>query len=374
MTVEKDSYLPSVAGLKQNVDDVLSYVLLTTVISGTESKEECFRWWNKAVDLVLRLGFDFEARAAGNTQFSGHIPSEESYEERRRAFWLVFALDRHLAFTFNEPLRLQNFDCEVLCPLPEWIWQSPEGVSLKNVPTRTYGPPTQINGTGFFEYFLPLMNGLGNILELRSRDLGEADKALKVMTIEAMLADCEESLHALEVVKKALDPGTLQGNCFILPISCSSFGDPADERHTDDQRAELPTSYGKYIVQVLQGLLEETKEVAFSINGAGKGFKTGDCIADIMQVDKHLSFMPFLFGVYLFHGSLSFLSLTGQMTLAKADEKAKRGVGAIVRAHEVALRSLDTSFQVRSDFKVFSEYPNVKRGTSHVSSGSIPAW
>ncbi|KAL4808595.1 hypothetical protein BDV18DRAFT_157538 [Aspergillus unguis] len=353
---ESDAYPPFDNVPEQNVDDVLSYVLLACVAAGSVAREECFTWWSKAVFLVKKLGFNSEARIAEGTPFAQQMSllARKEYEERRRAFWLVYALDRHLSFSFNEPLQLHDSECQVLCPLPEWIWRDMDNIPLENIPIRTCGPPTQVSGTGFFEYFLPLMAILGDILELRSGNqhprLGGSGDVFRAEGIQEMLSDCQFSLQILEAIGAPANPIIPDGNFPIVPILPSSFTNPADgPSHPKQQQLKVVIAYSRYIVRVLHMLLLGDLDGTINFfQCSANPLAIGDCIAQVLAVDSNLSFMPFLAGLYLFRGSLSFLSLADQMPMVGADDAAKQGVGAIERAHELAIKALDTPFQVLS--------------------------
>ncbi|KAL4736084.1 fungal-specific transcription factor domain-containing protein [Aspergillus similis] len=348
--------------VEQGVDDVLSYVLLTCVVSATEFKDECLKWWSKAVRLVKRLGFHSEARIAENTpslqQMS--LTAREEHEERRRVFWLVYSLDRHLALSFNEPLHILDSECQVLCPLPERVWQNLDQIPLIDIPPRIIGPPTFITGTTFFEYFLPFMAILGDIIELRSRNqhprLGGFDGSCLTRTIEAALADCEYSLHILQAVQGLTV--TCSDEFSMVPNSTSLFGDSASRASStkpEPRRADVAVSYGQYMIQVLHILLQRGWDpVTIGLDAScaplactAHSVTAGEAIDQILNLDPGLSFIPFVFGTYLFHGSLEFLSVVHQISQVGAMDLAKQGCGAVLRAHEVALKTLDSSFQVR---------------------------
>ncbi|KAL4878139.1 fungal-specific transcription factor domain-containing protein [Aspergillus karnatakaensis] len=382
---ETDPTILSDAAHEPNVDDVLSYVLLTCVISGTGFKDECLQWWNKAVSLVRRLGLHSEARISQNTPSSQQmgLTAREDHEERRRVFWLVYALDRHLALSFDEPLHISDSEIQVLSPLPEWIWQNLDTVPLEDIPPRVCGAPTQITGTGFYEYFLPLMAILGDIIELRSLNqhprLGSCHESHQTSTIETMLAGCEYSLEILQAVGTPNHRGFADDYRLILPTSSSSFGDPADVAWKCAHQTDAVVAYSQYIVQVLHILLRghhttasllETSKISRPPTTPSNFFAcTPDAVAAtgaisrIMELDADLSFMPFLFGVYLFHGSSSFLSLADQMACAGADELAKAGCEAIARANELSVTVLDTPFQ-RNLSRALRQYSYLTEGST----------
>ncbi|KAL4938776.1 hypothetical protein BDV06DRAFT_231528 [Aspergillus oleicola] len=349
-----------------NVDDVLSYVLLTCVISGTKFREDCLKWWNKAVLLVKMLGLNSEARIAEQTPYSQQmsLAAREDHEERRRIFWLVYALDRHFALLFHEPLHIHDFEGQVLYPLPEWIWRNLDKIPLDDIPPRFCGPPTQVTGTGFFEHFLPTMTILGGVLELRSRNqhprLGGLNEIHMASTVETMLADFEYGLEMLQAIRTPVQPVLPGETSLMLPESPASFGCllEGQEEACGQQQADIVTAYSRYMVRILRLLLykrtdsasmvENIPECTFTpqlLSCDSNSILIGDSIAHILEVDNELEFMPFVFGIYLFHGSISFLSQIDQLSRFRVQDLTRQGFEAIVRANEIAVRSLDTSFQ-----------------------------
>ncbi|KAL3473721.1 fungal-specific transcription factor domain-containing protein [Aspergillus californicus] len=317
-----------------DVDDVLGFVLLTCVISGSEFREDCLSWWNKAVHLVKKLGYNSEARITLHTPCSQQMSraAREDHEERRRAFWLVYALDRHLSLLFNEPLQIHDVECQVLSPLPEYIWQSLDTFPLQDFPPRVCGPTTLISGTGFFDYFLPLMTILGDILEFGSQSqqppLG-FDETYLLGAIEGTLADCQYSLDVLRA-GRIIGPS----NAWLLDGS-------------DIRQMELVIAYSQHVIRVLYILLYGNHDARLSLDNswASNTIAAVDSVGQIMELDEDLSFMPFLFGVYLFHGGLSFMSLPDCMLQAGVHVSLHQTFNVINRAHKLVLEALDTSFQ-----------------------------
>lgn len=105
--------------------------------------------------------------------------TEVHREERRRTWWLLFLMDRHLALCYNRPLALLEAECkDLLLPLDDITWQSgsqphshgtrAEGPRCIVQPAgtgRPHGPPHQCVGPGLFEFFLPLMTITGHLLD-----------------------------------------------------------------------------------------------------------------------------------------------------------------------------------------------------------------
>ncbi|KAL8351326.1 hypothetical protein RB601_000623 [Gaeumannomyces tritici] len=198
------------------VDDVLTLVLLSIAVSGGDFKSDCFKWWSKAIRLTLALGLHREDDRCSASispcanplcscrrdQDVHTLAGQEACEERRRVFWLVYCLDRHLSLSFNSVLSIPDSYCQVYAPLPEGVWEDLDAVSsTTDMPARVLGPPGVVTGTGFFEYFLPLMATLGDIIEVHHRRLhprlGGLDDSGAVALIGGRLAACERSLERM---------------------------------------------------------------------------------------------------------------------------------------------------------------------------------
>ncbi|KAL3440622.1 fungal-specific transcription factor domain-containing protein [Aspergillus insuetus] len=350
-----------------NVDDVISFVLLACVISRSDFREECLKWWNKAVLLVIKLGFNSEARIAEHTPSSHQmlLAVREEHEERRRAFWLTYTLDRHLALCFNEPLRIHDSDCQVLNPLPEWVWQNLDIIPIEGLPPRVCGPSTQISGTGFFEYFLPLMVILGDIIELRSRvqhpRFGSFDEPQIISSIEAALANCEYNLEILRLVQESPDCLIHSKTLFSSPISPPPFDDLSDTPQPafpNKDRIELVIAYCQYMIRVLHILLYgKCDPVSLLDDNSGwlaspeffactsNAMAAGEIVGRILDMDNDLSFMPYLFGPYLFHGNLTFLVLADRMVQTGQNPSVEETCEVVIQAQEVSAMTFDTAFQ-----------------------------
>ncbi|KAI9862206.1 MAG: hypothetical protein M1824_001587 [Vezdaea acicularis] len=185
-----------------SLDDVVTYIHLATVTSSSGMKPTSLRWWSAAFTLACELGLnketasssqghddsrddaddeqDEEEDAEGELDTSLTLQShsrlsEETREERRRTWWLLYALDRHLSLTFSRPLALLDADCAgLLQPLDENIWQSasfPQHCSSRRHRHRQRGPSTAFAGCGFFGGVLPLMSILGQVISLAELQL-----------------------------------------------------------------------------------------------------------------------------------------------------------------------------------------------------------
>lgn len=113
------------------LDDVLTFVLLSIAVSGGDFKSDCFKWWSKAVRLMTALKLNREderclasVSPCANPLCSCRRDSEgeslaavEAREERRRVFWLVYCLDRHLGLSFNTVPNIPDSYCQVYSKL-----------------------------------------------------------------------------------------------------------------------------------------------------------------------------------------------------------------------------------------------------------------
>lgn len=114
------------------VDDVLTFILLSIAVSGGDFKSDCYKWWSKAVRLAFSLRLHREdERCSGpvspcaNPLCTCHRDEEprtiqqvERQEERRRVFWLLYSLDRHLSLSFNTIVTIPDSYLEIYSESP----------------------------------------------------------------------------------------------------------------------------------------------------------------------------------------------------------------------------------------------------------------
>jgi xylanolytic transcriptional activator XlnR len=121
------------------IDDVLTFILLAIAVSGGDFKSDCVKWWNKAVRLAIALRLNREDERCSDDvqpcanpicsckrdQDGQNMTNSEAREERRRVFWLIYCLDRHLALSYNSVLLMPDSYCEVfgklMTPLPSTL-------------------------------------------------------------------------------------------------------------------------------------------------------------------------------------------------------------------------------------------------------------
>jgi hypothetical protein len=397
---EAEIGLPGAPG---GLDDVATYMHLAIVISASEYKAASLRWWNAAWALAreLKLGKEVpltpppegndDDDAPGEVDMdhiNGAQPhgqnnpinlSEEQREERRRIWWLLYTVDRHLALCYNRPLSLLDIECDgLLQPVDDSLWQagefyngdSAQSFSDPNSPYlhRRRGPIFECTGHTAFGFFLPLMTILGEIVDLNharnhprfgtrfrngsdwddhateiTRQLeayGETLQELKVRVTNEANAEAHEPIH----------PGT---------PSARSVNSSTSRAQESLMRAKIVAAYGTHIMHTLHILLNgkwdpisllDDNDLWISsqsfIDATGHAVAAAEALNEILEYDPDLSFMPFFFGIYLLQGSFLLLLIADKLQ-GEANPNVVKACETIVRAHEACIVTLNTVYQVR---------------------------
>lgn len=384
------------------VDDVATYVHLATVVSASEYKAASMRWWTAAWALAreLRLGRelppngpnsrqDGEGREGNDLAENGQQPpslvttmgngvdvTEEEREERRRIWWLLYATDRHLALCYNRPLTLLDTECAgLLQPMNDDLWQVGD---FTNAAYRTPGPPLECTGHSMFGYFLPLMTILGEIVDLQHarnhprfgpifRNSNECNT--QMLEITRQLDGYSRSLKEFEarytsnlVLGTESEPTAVDGTHLdhVSPSGRSSSSAVGTRVSESIVHTKTVVAYGTHIMHVLHILLAgkwdpvnllDDNDLWISsesfISALGHAVSGAEAVADILEYDPDLSFMPFFFGIYLLQGSFLLL-LTADKLQGDASASVVRACEIIVRAHEACVVTLNTEYQVSS--------------------------
>lgn len=373
------------------IDDVLTFLLLCIGVSGGDFKSDCNKWWSKAVRLAmsLRLNREDEDILAGRGTLDpnrGHqaqtsLSVIESREERRRVFWLLYSLDRHLALSFNCTLHVPDSCCEVFgesswlssnpqqlssrpAPLPEDIWENLDEACLAGTPSRVQGPPTNISGASFFEYFLPLMVILGDIIEAHHYQhhprLGTFVDNQTVAAIAGSIASCEASLEQLarEIEMPVGSNGTPMLISNLVTGHHNQFGNRTHPAPDAKDHFRLVIAYSTHILHVLHVLLHGKWDAISMLDNeddwittlrfsecASHAIAASEAVSDILKFDPELTFMPYLLGIYLLHGSFILLLFADRMPQLGPNQSVEQACETIIRAHEVCVVTLSTEFQ-----------------------------
>jgi hypothetical protein len=397
------------------LDDVVTYIHLATVVSASEYKGASLRWWNAAWSLAreLKLGRELppsstpqpgnEVDADGEAEDeleNPHPPTgspgsitEEEREERRRIWWLVYTVDRHLSLCYNKPLFLLDVECDrLLQPMDDTLWQSGEyfsGDSSLHITSpngsariRRKGPNFECTGHSIFGYFLPLMTILGEIVDLNHarnhprfgvgfRSAQEWDDYANEITQQ--LEAYGRSLKNFELRHLSgndENPGVNNANAAeamnqIDTSSPHSVNTTTSRMTTEsDIQTRIVVAYGTHVMHVLHILLTgkwdpisllDDNDLWISsqsfINATGHAVSAAEAIESILEFDPGLEFMPFFFGVYLLQGSFLLLLIADKLQ-SEASPSVVKACETIVRAHEACVATLNTEYQVRTARKL----------------------
>lgn len=296
------------------------------------------------------------------------MASIEAQEERRRVFWMLFCLDRHLALSFNATMAISDDEIDVFSPLPDDMWDNLESIPLELLTRRTYGPSTSVTGIGFFEYFLPLMAILGDITlvhHLKNHPrLGSLDERSATSSIESLLANCARSVSDLanRYELERTDGSTPAGELLTPSPNDGHPQDPTASKRRSKSRtqAQLVNAYATFILHVLHVLLHGKWDAVSMLENddgwitsvefmkcAFHAIAASEAVSQILRRDPELTFMPYLFGIYLLHGSFILLLFADRMPQLGPNESVEKACETIIRAHEVCVVTLNTEFQKR---------------------------
>jgi hypothetical protein len=278
-----------------------------------------------------------------------------------------------LALSFNSVLSIPDSYCEVYAPLPEAVWENLDSIPISELPKRVIGPPTVATGTGFLEYFLPLMAILGDIIEVHHRRqhprLGGLDDTHSVHVIEDLLSKYERSLETLERDQaiKAYSPAALPN--LMHPANHPVDGQQQQHQNqpyqhpmarpvSDQSKVQLVRAYTTHIVHVLYVLLHGKWDAICMLDDgddwitskrfnecASHAISASQSVFTILNIDPELAFMSYLFGIYLLQGSFILLLFADRMPQLGPNESVEQACENIIRAHEVCVVTLSTEFQ-----------------------------
>lgn len=407
-------------GAAGTVDDVVTYIHLATVVSASEYKGASLRWWNAAWSLAreLRLGRELPQSMSapdpesegveGHTDIPGLI-TEEEREERRRIWWLVYIVDRHLALCYNRPLFLLDIECDgLLQPLDDTAYQNAEfdprvpmtdpSVMASDPPgqqtqERIRGPSFLCSGHSIYGYFLPLMAILGEIVDLHHarnhprfgvgfRPANEFDEQALEITRHLELyeqslnrfAQCNLSTIAQPSDEKDDIHNDVHGSNDIGTPSVQSVQSvltSVSRLSESEIQTRIVIAYGTHVMHVLHillagkwdpiNLLDDTDLWISSqgfITATGHAVSAAEAIGHILEYDPGLEFMPFFFGIYLLQGSFLLLLIADKLQ-SDASPSVVKACETIIRAHEACVVTLNTGYQVRTSQESFIPRVNI---------------
>lgn len=367
-------------GAAGSLDDVVTYIHLATVVSASEYKGASIRWWNAAWSLAreLKLGRELPQNAPSLSQptdvvdvdadgeadddvASSAVITEEEREERRRVWWLVFAVDRHLALCYNRPLFLLDIECDgLLQPMDDVEWQAGDfynGDSSIHITSpngsqriRRRGPNFECTSHSIFGYFLPLMTILGEIVDLFHqknhprfglgfRSTSEWDD--HASEIARNLEIYGQSLKEFENMNLSVPnppPEDLTMDDPPHPGTPSMHSGHSAHSHRTaasvhpseaDIQTKIVVAYGTHVMHVLHILLTgkwdpisllDDNDLWISsqsfLDATSHAVSAAEAIKTILDLDPGLEHMPFFFGVYLLQGSFLLLLIADKLQVS----------------------------------------------------------
>lgn len=395
------------------LDDIATYMHLAVVVSASEYKAASLRWWNAAWSLAREMKLnrelppnpppaerevgedadaegevDMEVDMGGmNHGMQAHTPgmmSEEDREERRRIWWLLYTMDRHLALCYNRPLCLLDVECEeLLQPIEESKWQagdyytgnSDQYSDSSSSYYRRRGPSSEVTGHSIFGYFTPLMTILGAIVDLnharnhprfgnRFRNGNEWDHYASEITqqLEAYGRSLEEFekrfTSSLTAGSDSDGPNaTDNGNRDAGTPSAHSVNSSSSRITESIIQTKIVVAYATHLMHTLHILLNgkwdpisllDDNDLWISsqsfVTATGHAVSAAEALSDILEHDPDLSFMPFFFGMYLLQGSFLLLLIADKLQ-GEASPSVVKACETIVRAHEACVVTLNTEYQ-----------------------------
>jgi hypothetical protein len=391
----------SAFGAAGALDDVVTYIHLATVVSASEYKGASLRWWNAAWSLAreLKLGrelppsqsreqqqpdgrdandidADGEADDMHNGQSNGQSSNpgstEEEREERRRIWWLVYIVDRHLSLCYNKPLFLMDIECDgLLQPLSDEAWQAGDFSNSNGAEeSRARGPSFECTGNSIFGYFLPLMTILGEIVDL-THARNHPRFGLNFRSAQDWDSQAAEITRHLETYSQSLADFEARnareeaGDDTLSPHSNHSSMTTASNMLT----TSTTIAYSTHVLHVLYILLTgkwdpisllEDADLWIStpsfISSTTHAVSAANALPAILEYDPGLEFMPFFFGVYLLQGSFLLLLIAEKLG-GEVSENVVQACELVVRAHEACVVTLNTEYQVISPLPSISLNP-----------------
>ncbi|KAJ4138070.1 hypothetical protein NW768_001886 [Fusarium equiseti] len=399
-------------GAAGSLDDVITYIHLAVVVSASEYKGASMRWWTAAWGLAreLKLGrelppgpspaaqeamdTDNAEDAEGGISGNGYV-GEEEREERRRIWWLLYIVDRHLALCYNRPLFLLDIECQgLLQPMDDAVWQSGDFVGNSNSNTdpnllgtspegyrtdhqQAHGPQYECRGHSIFGYFLPLMTILGEIVDLHhaknhprfgtsfrqgnewNAQTAEITRHLEIYEQSLQSFEHKNLPRPLEERNDASNEGNdRSGVPETNTPSVHSVHTNTSNRLTESNiQTRIVIAYGTHVMHVLHILLSgkwdpinllDDEDLWISSQGfitsTSHAVAAAEAINQILEFDPGLEFMPFFFGIYLLQGSFLLLLIADKLQ-SEASPSVAKACETIVRAHEACVVTLSTEYQ-----------------------------
>ncbi|CAI7592765.1 unnamed protein product [Penicillium bialowiezense] len=364
-----------------DLDDVITYIHIASIMSNEQSSSSN-SWWKAASDMARQLNLNEQPYPLPNTMSSDkyhcqschhkmsdclqtpdcsvhgerdrslgdmcekmngtHSPAytEEHIEERRRTWWLLYIIDRHLSLRHNRPLELNDAECAGLpLPMDEISWQNGAFSKDHLHPQTRNSHELQFRDCSLFGFLLPLMKIIGAISRLsKQRSQGNHEHELEEHQVMQHIDTYQASLLAFIGSAETSDPEPKMSDAF------------------SDTLRQTCIAYASYLIRVVRILLLGKRHWLFLVEEA-EFWKSPTFLSTIshtldgtswlrriLHLDPDVSFMPYFFGIMLFQASFPMLLIVERLQ-NKCGKDILNACEVLIRATESCLVTRNTDYQ-----------------------------
>lgn len=297
-------------------------------------------WLSYPIDSVYWWEFGYELGVELKLHKDDPSDSEEVKEEKRRAWWGLYILDRLTAICFNKEIVVQDDECSgIYLPGDESQWvhfTEPITQSADLDPSRVKGVKFDKVSDGIYGWFLPLGKIMGVFTQYKSLCRTGIDDKRKLNLKGQLISFANQNLDAIS--KNELE---------VFTVGC-----PHKEKSYS-----LDMCYAKYINLVLGFILEDIEgwEVMGDIENTSSEAqyqRLAHCIQvleEILKLDEDLHRYPFLVSFFLFLLGVSILSILNDISSADHTNitkinRFKYYVKVLVRGMEAVMITFPSDF------------------------------
>ncbi|KAG9740446.1 hypothetical protein KCU73_g9204, partial [Aureobasidium melanogenum] len=364
----------------QYLDECMAYVHLAMVTSASAFTRASLRWWNMAFSLAREIDLhqpllDHDGYGPEDATYSASTlesPASDTRnrvrgtsgkkvflaEERKRVWWYLYTMDRHISFFFNKPLSLLDSECSSLeRPISELSWQSEQEQGEDAV---GHGPWYYCTGTDFFQFFTPLMALLGETVYFTLAQ-NHPRFGISLHTTNdwsnwrsAIREKLEDYKNGISTMRDSAERSQRAGS------DCSQASDRSQMQAPRYQgpRSAVMFAYAEFLIPVFHIILEGKWNPLTLLdqqdNWLGStGFKNvvkhaidaATPMRELFDLDPGLRFMPFYIGIYLFHVSLPLILVVDRVK-QKINDRVITACDTFIRAHEICISQIPSEYSI----------------------------
>lgn len=296
-------------------------------------------WLSYPIDSVYWWEFGYELGLELKLLSDDPRDSEEVKEEKRRAWWGLYILDRLTAICFNKDVVIQDDEClDVYLPGDESQWVHytdpirPAELNLTRVKSVRFDQVSD----GIYGWFLPLAKLMGAFVQYKSICQNGVDDSKKFALKNQLIASANANLEAISKNE----------------LVAYTAGCPEKEKSYS-----LDMCCAKYINLVLGFVLEDIEgwEVLGDLDKSpseAQYQRLAQCIQileEILKLDEDLHRYPFLISFFLFLLGVSILSILNDIRSADHTNVTKINrfkyyVKVLVRCMEAVMITFPSDF------------------------------